>query len=262
MNKESIMKAPAAQLNAHNLIAIASGKGGVGKTWLAISLVHAMARMGKRVLLFDGDFGLANIDVQLGLIPERDLENVFSGEIKSEQAILSFADGGFDILPGRSGSGSLATLDGAKLNKLRNELVSISENYNHTVVDLGAGLSESVQTFSENLKKTLVVLTDEPTSLVDAYAYIKLRASKQRTPDIEIVVNQSKTIQEGERTYATLRRACENFLPFSPPLAGIIRHDPRVKEAIRAQAPLLIRHPNSDAAKDVEALAKKLANGQ
>jgi len=261
MTKASTMKALATQQN-HRIIAIASGKGGVGKTWLAISLVHAMAKMGKRVLLFDGDFGLANIDVQLGLIPERDLANVFAGEIKFKQAILSFEDGGFDILPGRSGSGNLAALNSAKLNQLRNELVSLSRNYDHTVVDLGAGLSESVQTFSENFRKTLVVLTDEPTSLVDAYAYIKLRVAKQHTPDIEIVVNQAKTIQEGERTYATLRRACENFLPFSPPLAGIIRHDPHVKEAIRAQTPLLIRHPNSDAANDIETLAKKLANGK
>jgi len=262
MTKSTAIKAPSALPDRHNLLAIASGKGGVGKTWLAISLVHAMAKAGKRALLFDGDFGLANVDVQLGLMPERDLANVLSGEISLEQATLSYAEGGFDILAGRSGSGNLASLDGEKLHLLRSELLLLSGKYDQVVVDLGAGISKSVQTFSEDFSKTLVILTDEPTSLVDAYAYIKLRTARQRNPEIEIVVNQAKNVQDGERTFATLRRACENFLSFSPPLAGIIRSDPHVRDSIRAQTPILIRHPSSDAAKDVEALAKKLVEGK
>ncbi len=262
MAESTAIKAPSALPDRHNLFAIASGKGGVGKTWLAISLVHAMAKAGKRALLFDGDFGLANVDVQLGLMPERDLANVLSGEISLEQATLSYAKGGFDILAGRSGSGNLASLDGKKLRLLRNELILLSGKYDQVVVDLGAGISKSVQTFSEDFSKTLVILTDEPTSLVDAYAYIKLRTARQRNPEIEIVVNQAKNVQDGERTFATLRRACENFLSFSPPLAGIIRSDPHVRDSIRAQTPILIRHPSSDAAKDVEALAKKLVEGK
>lgn len=262
MAEASSIRATTPQPEGRNIIAIASGKGGVGKTWLAISLVHALAKAGKHVLLFDGDLGLANVDVQLGLMPKRDLANVIAGEMSLQQATLPFGAGGFDIIAGRSGSGNLASLDGAKLNRLRNGLVTLSEQYDHVVVDLGAGLSNSVQAFSENFGTTLVVLTDEPTSLVDAYAYIKLRTMQHRDADIRIVVNQAKSAQDGERTYGTLHKACENFLSLAFPLAAIIRRDPHVPESIRAQTPLLIRHPASDAAQDVEVLARRLIKGK
>ncbi|MEW5702986.1 MAG: MinD/ParA family protein [Pseudomonadota bacterium] len=241
-----------------NIIAIASGKGGVGKTWLAISLIHAFAKAGRRALLFDGDFGLANVDVQLGLMPERDIADVIEGKIGLRQATVSYPDGGFDVLSGRSGAGNLAALGRPKLHFLRSELTALSEHYDDVVVDLGAGLSSSVQIFSESFGTTLVVLTDEPTSLVDAYAYIKLRATQHRDADIRIVVNQAKSASDGERTFAVLRRACESFLSLALPLAGIVRRDPHVEASIRTQTPLLTRYPNCDAAQDVEALARRL----
>ncbi|MGB1548089.1 MAG: AAA family ATPase, partial [Alphaproteobacteria bacterium] len=148
MAKVNALRAPTPHPEGQNIIAVASGKGGVGKTWLAISLAHAFAKSQKQVLLFDGDLGLANVDVQLGLMPKRDIANVIGGEISLQQAAFPFGAGGFDIIAGRSGSGTLASLNGPKLARLRDDLAILSAQYDRVIVDLGAGLANSVQAFS------------------------------------------------------------------------------------------------------------------
>jgi len=246
---------------AGRIIAVASGKGGVGKTWLAITLAHAMARSGLRVLLFDGDLGLANVDVQLGLMPDGDVGEVASGRLPLERVVLHH-DGGFDILPGRSGSGSLAALDPALLERILAALRSATAQYHVVVLDLGAGLDRAQRRMASFADTLLVVATDEPTSLTDAYAVLKLYSGDvgPRGPgDARIVVNQAGTLAAGERTFATLQRACSTFLGRAPALAGVIRRDDRVRDAIRRQTLLLIRHPTTHAAVDVEAVAATLA---
>ena len=110
--------ARAGTARSHNILAVASGKGGVGKTWFAITLTHALARRGQRALLFDGDLGLANVDIQLGLMPRHDLGSVISGKLTLNQATMRFDDGGFDVVAGRSGSGSLANIPLSRLQML------------------------------------------------------------------------------------------------------------------------------------------------
>ena len=239
------------------LIAVASGKGGVGKTWFAITLAHALARRGRHVLLFDGDLGLANVDVQLGLMPDGDVGEVAAGRLALERAVLHHP-GGFDILPGRSGSGSLAALDAGLLERMLATLRQATAQYQVVVLDLGAGLDRAQRRMSSFADTLLVVATDEPTSLTDAYAVLKLYAGDigARGPgDARIVVNQAATVAAGERTFSTLQRACTAFLGHAPPLAGIIRRDDRVRDAIRRQTLLLVRHPTTQAAADVEAIA-------
>ncbi len=240
-----------------SIIAIASGKGGVGKTWLAITLSHALARAGRRVLLFDGDIGLANVDIQLGLTPEADLGAVIAGRITLADAIVPHA-GGFDILPGRSGSGALAALGPAALEGVLRGLRVLGGRYHDVVLDLGAGLEPTVQRLAAFADTLLVVATEEPTSLTDAYAVLKVHAAAARGETARIVVNQAASRAAGERTYATLARACTSFLGRTPPCAGVIRRDDRVREAIRRQTLLLTRHPASAAAADVEALGATL----
>ena len=128
---------PVAAARKRNIIAVASGKGGVGKTWFSITRAHALARAGRKVLLFDGDLGLANVDVQLGVTPERDLASVIAGESTLAQAATRH-DGGFDIIAGRSGTGGLATLPASRLLTLRTELHLLSQDYDWVVIDLGA----------------------------------------------------------------------------------------------------------------------------
>ncbi len=239
-----------------NILAVASGKGGVGKTFFSITLAQALTKMGKKVCLFDGDLGLANVDVQLGLMPKRDLNDVIRGRLSLDKVVQRYEDGGFDIIAGRSGQASLSALPSQRLGMLRDQLIELSESYDAIVIDLGAGVDRTVRMFSACATRTLLVTTDEPTSLTDAYAFIKLGAAAGMSKNVSIVINQAGSTTEGEKTYKTLLKACENFLRLSPPLAGLVRHDPKVKESIRHQTPLLTRSPNSDAAGDVEKIAK------
>ena len=246
----------ASQAEKRNIIAVASGKGGVGKTWFSITLAHALARAGRKTLLFDGDLGLANVDVQLGCTPRRDLASVVAGEATLAQAVTPNPCG-FDIVAGRSGAGGLASLSASRLLDLRSELTRVGQSYDWVVLDLGAGIERTVRILTGQARACLVVTTDEPTAITDAYAYIKVTALDRLAAGIQIVVNMVPSQRDGERTYATLLRACREFLKIEPPLAGIIRRDDHVKESIRRQVALLTRFPNANAASDVEQIAKR-----
>jgi len=241
-----------------NMIAIASGKGGVGKTWFAITLTHALAKAGSRMMLFDGDLGLANVDIQLGLMPKHDLGGVLAGRLTLNQATMNFEEGGFDIIAGRSGSGRLANLPPNRLQLLGEDLALIAAGYDKVILDLGAGVERTVRQLTRNVATCIVVTTDEPTSLTDAYAFVKVTHMEQPDIDIRIVVNMANSQREGERTYKTLNKACEGFLKMSPPLLGVIRRDAKVREAIRSQTSILTRFPNSGATADIEAVVAKL----
>jgi flagellar biosynthesis protein FlhG len=241
------------------ILAIASGKGGVGKTWLAISLSHALARQGRRVLLFDGDLGLANVDVQLGLGPGADLATVLSGRCAMAAAVRTVETCGFDVLPGRSGSGGLGAVDPALLDGALAELLALARAYDVTLLDLPAGIDHAVRRLLLAARLRLVVTIDEPTALTDAYALIKVhQRDGGLAAGLALAVNLAESHEAGRETHAGLQRVCAQFLQLRPPLAGVLRHDPRVADAVRHQAPLLLRHPTSPAARDVEALAGHL----
>jgi flagellar biosynthesis protein FlhG len=241
-------------------IAIASGKGGVGKTWFAITLAQALAADGTRILLFDGDLGLANVDIQLGLTPKHDLAGVLAGRISLEGAISLVPDTGFDVLPGRAGTGSLAALPGAQVEALLGALGGVP--YDVLLLDLGAGLDAHTRRMAAWSDTLLTLATDEPTSLTDAYAVLKLFAADQANGDARLVVNQAASMSAGRRTHETLARACRTFLGRDLPLAGIVRRDEHVREAIRRQTPLLTRHPTCHAAAEVCAIAHGLAGSR
>ena len=238
-------------------IAIASGKGGVGKTWLAVTLADGLARAGCRVLLVDWDLGLANLDVQLGLVPTCDLAQVLQQALPLQGAITSFAPR-LDILAGSSGTGAISGLDPATLENLLSGIRDCATRYDYVICDLAAGLDQVVRRMAAYVDLLLVVVTDEPTSLTDAYAVLKLHCRDGDAGRGQIIVNRAKTPASGARTYATLSRACQAFLGHTPALAGIIRSDDRVPDSIRRQTPLLTRHPNSAAAQDVEAVVQTL----
>jgi len=245
-------------LRAENIIAVASGKGGVGKTWFSITLAHLFARAGRRTLLFDGDIGLANVDVQLGLTPTRDLGAVFSGKATMKDTITRYEKGNFDILAGRSGSTSMAGLGAQRMQPAIEQLVALAADYDYVIIDLGAGIEQHVQVMSSIAARVVVVVTDEPTSLTDAYAFIKLCTARENAPQVQIVVNQAQSQKEGENVYATLNRACTSFLKFSPPLLGVIRKDNKVKDSIRSQSSILEKAPHTTAASDAASISIKL----
>lgn len=245
-------------VKGRNMAAIASGKGGVGKTWFAVTLAHALARTGAKTLLFDGDLGLANVDIQLGLMPKNDLGGVLAGKLTLNQAAIPYPEGSFDIIAGRSGAGTLANIPSSRLQMLGHELAMLAPLYDRVIIDVGAGVDRTVRQLTQQAGTCLVLVTDEPTSLTDAYAFIKVTHLESPGTDIRIVINMANSIREGERTYNTLLKACEGFLKISPPLLGVIRRDSKVREAIRTQSSLITRHPTCEAANDVEAIAGKL----
>ena len=245
-------------IRPHQKIAIASGKGGVGKTWLSITLCHALANKGKKVLLFDGDLGLANVDIQLGLMPKHDLGGVLAGRLPLNQATTAYSDGGFDIIAGRSGSGNLADIATSRLRSLSEDITLLSASYDQVVFDLGAGVERTVRSLANQVDVVFVVTTDEPTALTDAYAFIKLTHVERPNLELKVIVNMANSTKEGERTYNTILKACEGFLKFSPALAGVVRRDTKVRETIRNQTSILVRFPNTEAANDVRIIVDKL----
>ena len=258
------------------LVAIGSGKGGVGKTWLSITLAQSLAARGRKVLLVDGDLGLANVDIQLGLTPRHDLAAVLSGRRSLPDVIIRHATqelpaAAFDILPGRSGASSMAALEVGVLGRLLQAIRRLG-SYDTVLLDLGAGIDPTMRFMAASADTLLVVSTDEPTALADAYAVLKLQARDRvarsgdglRNPaevngDVRLVINQSSSLASGRRTYDVLARACNTFLGHAPSLAGIIRRDGRVGDAIRRQTTLLTRHPNAPATEDVARIAAALA---
>lgn len=250
-----------------NMIAVASGKGGVGKTWFSITLSQALAGLGNRVLLVDGDLGLANVDVQLAMSPIHDLASVVAGKISLSSAITKYSGGcvaphraqsGFDVLAGRSGSGALDSLNRRQIDRLCDDLTKQALSYDHLIIDMSAGINSHMQPFYSRIGKALIVVTDDPTSITDAYAMIKFLVSLHPELDIQVAVNMADSKTQAEKTFKTVHRACEQFLNFKLKMAGYIVRDKHVPMAIRAQAPLLTRYPQSEAAALVQQIAQTL----
>ncbi len=243
---------------AGKIMAVASGKGGVGKTWLAITLSHALALAGRKVLLIDADFGLANIDIQIGLNPRYDLGHVLDQTVDCMAAINRYESGGFDILPGRSGCTRIAGLSQDGLTALLMEFEGVAASYDHVIVDLGAGIDRHVRQIAAWSDTLLVLLTDEPTSLTDAYAVLKLHAADSGAKDSRVLVNLASSETAARHTAMALQRACQQFLGFTPPWSGTVRRSPGIPESIRRQALSNNRHPTSPATQDVQTLAAGL----
>ena len=255
---------PTPALRVPNLYAVASGKGGVGKTWFSITLCHALAMRGKRVLLFDGDLGLANIDIQLGLTPDKDLGAVIDGKATLAGAITRYTDGKFDILAGRSGSGNLAMLPTQKLSALRSDLIALAASYDHVVIDLGAGVDRATRQMAGPSAISFIVVNDEPTSLTDAYATVKVLVGQQKRQTIRMVINQTARLGDGRAITVQLQQVLDRFVPTEPgrPIKlvhmGDIPADPAVRQAIMRRQLLMQATPSCPAAMAISQLALKL----
>jgi len=243
------------------LLAIASGKGGVGKTALAIAMAHAFTRRGQRTLLVDADLGMANVDVQLGLSAHSDLSAVVAGDLSLAEAVCSAGTDSFDVIAGPSGSAALAGLEADSVNRLAASVTAASMAYDRTLIDLAAGAERATIRLAAAADDVIMVITDEPTSLTDAYAFVKTLRMRDEGASPFVVVNNAPDASAAQAAYQGFAKTCESFLGFKPPLAGIIRRDIHVSKAIRAQTLLERRYPTSDAADDVAKLVRTLELG-
>lgn len=237
------------------VVAIASGKGGVGKTSIAVNLSIALAAQHLRVVLLDGDLGLGNADVLCGLNPERNLGDLVEGTASLEDITLD-APGGFRLVPGASGIASLADLDGGSRERMLACLARLETGADVLMIDCGAGIGASVRAFLLSSDLPLVVVTPDPTSITDAYALIKSLhgASGGRPAAPALVVNQARDREEAAGVHRRIDSVCARFLGISVPLAGWLRADSEVARAVRARVPFTIAQPSGRASSDIRDL--------
>ncbi len=249
------------------IMAIASGKGGVGKTWLSTTLACAFGRAGQRALLVDCDLGLANVDVQLGVRPQADINSVVRGWLELDAAVTPVLggpgrNGGFDLLAGHSGSGALASLKIEDVTRIVNGVQRIAPHYDRVLMDLSAGIDPTVLKFCRGADKLVLVTTEEPTALTDAYALVKLLRLQGAAVVPWVVVNMAENRIKGRKVFDQFALACNEYLGMKPKFAGVVTRDPRVPDSIRAQTPLSVRHPQSQAFEDVIRIVETLSSGE
>jgi flagellar biosynthesis protein FlhG len=245
------------------VVAITSGKGGVGKTFVSANLAAALAKRGKRVLVLDADLGLANLDVVLNLYPKITLHDVFVGKARIEEAIVQ-APGGFSVLLAGSGLVEYSRLSPEVRQDFLRIMAGLTPNYDIVLLDTGAGISDVVLFAVSLASEVLVVATPEPTALTDAYAIIKVLAGQQKRQTIRLVVNQTARLGDGRAITAQLQQVVDRFVPQQPgqPLRlvhmGDIPADPQVRQAIMRRQLLLQSMPGCPAALAIAQLAAKL----
>jgi len=246
------------------VVAIASGKGGVGKTNLAVNLAIALAQRGHRTTLLDADLGMANADVLCGLAPGRRLDTVLRDAAGPGLAsCIVEAPGGFLLVPGAVGVARVADLDAGARQRLVAGLADLESRSDTVLVDTGAGIGRDVMSFATAADRLMVVVTPEPTSITDAYGLIKCvvgRAREMHTPipPVSLVLNSVVSRHEASAVSTKLIATCERFLRFRPEVLGAVRRDERVPRAVRARQPHLLAFPRCRASRDVRAIAENL----
>ena len=236
------------------VIAITGGKGGVGKTLTAVNLGASLAALGRSTMLLDADLGMANADVLLGLRARLNLEHVVNGECALEDVILT-APSGLRIVPASSGNLNMATLGRAQHAGLIQAFSQLVEPLDVLLVDTGAGVGDGVVTFTEAAQRIVVLVCDEPASLTDAYGLIKVLTRRRAGGKFEIVANMVESPVHGRELYEKLMRVCHRFLGITPAYFGYVPNDDYLRQAIRAQAPVVEAFPSSPSARAFQRLA-------
>lgn len=237
------------------VLSVTSGKGGVGKTNLSVNLATALAKQDKRVVLVDADLGLANVDVILGLTPQRNIFHLFH-EGAGLRDIVYPTPYGFSILPASSGMSEMLTLTTGQKLELLEAMGELEDEIDYLIVDTGAGINDNVLYFNLASQERLVVLTPEPTSLTDAYALIKVLKLTHGVEHFKVCVNMAPDQKTAREIFSCLYQACDRFLSgVSLDLAGVIPRDPSVRKAVVAQKPFIETDPESAISKSITSLA-------
>lgn len=259
---------PEPRLRAAPIIAIASGKGGVGKTTTSVNLAVALANLGKRISLLDADLGMANADVLCGVMPQARLEKTVGAQRQRSLADIAVpAPGGFMLVPGSVGLARLDELNHDEQDELISGLIELERSSDLVLIDTSAGLHESVRRFMRAADLGLIVATPEPTSIADAYALIKVLVALETQqeaggtaspPKLAIVINQVTGEKEANDVYNRISSVCERFLGYYLPMLGYVRSDKKVRAAVHSRTPYTVSSPKCKASKDLARVAKQL----
>lgn len=242
------------------VLAVSSGKGGVGKTNIVANLAYALSKNGREVLVVDADLGLNNIDILLGLAPKFHIGHVLSGEKNVEDIIIS-GPGDIHLLPAGDGLEELTQLDSEKKIVLMDELDRVSSKYDFLIFDTGAGISSNVTYFCTAAHEILLIATTEPTSLTDVYALIKVLNKNHAQKYFRIIINSVVSEREAQVVFRNLTRVTDKFLKdVSLEYMGYILSDPNVPKAVRQQKPFMELYPYSKVSQCMSDLTKKIIN--
>ncbi len=253
-DKESTSPRPTTRV-----LAVTSGKGGVGKTAVVANVAVLLARMNKRILILDADLGLANIDVVFGLAPEKNLTHFFSEEMELD-SILADGPEGIKILPAGSGVQRFTRLDSRQKMRLLDALDSMHNDFDIVLIDTEAGISENVTYFNTAAQEILVVTTPEPTAITDAYALMKLLSSQYHEKHFNLIVNCIRSEDEALQVFRKLTMVADRYLDISIDYLGSIPNDRQMVDAVRQQQVIVDLFPTSKSSMAFDTLARTIAN--
>lgn len=248
---------PTPQSPTTRVIAVSSGKGGVGKSNLVANLGIALSKRGRKVMVFDADLGLANIDVLFGINPKYNLKQLVDGE-KTLPEILVKGPYSLKIVPGGSGIPELANLSDEQQQKLLESFANLEREFEITLVDTGAGISKDIISFILAAREAIIITTPEPTAITDAYGMIKVLTQRDSCVDIKLVVNMVSDEKEGQDIANRIIMATKQFLGKRIEVLGYIVTDPSVNMSVVKQSPLILGYPNSRAAKCIMRIAETI----
>ena len=257
LREESARRAIGAMGPEPRVIAITSGKGGVGKTNLTANLGICLAEQGHRVLLLDADLGAANLDVLLGLFPQYSLYEVIRGERTLEEVIVT-GPSGIQLIPGASAFNEMTYLEKLKKEQIERRLRIFTQQQDFLLIDTGAGISRNVLAFISAANEVIVVLTPEPTSMADAYGLLKLICRFDLNQKIHMVINMADSILEATQTAGRMLSVSSQFLQKDINILGYILDDNYVRQAVRQQVPFVQRYPKSRTSQQVREIAAAL----
>lgn len=239
------------------VIAVTGGKGGVGKSNVSLNLGLCLSQMGRRVVLMDADLGLANLDILLGISARRNIADVLAGECTMRD-ILVEGPGGIKIVPASSGTKNMVELGAMEHAGLIHAFSELSDDVDVLIIDTAAGISDMVMSFVTAAQETLFVVTNEPTSITDAYAMIKLLNQNHRMHRFNILANMVRSQQEGRELFSKLTKTTDRFLDVALQFCGCIPFDENVRKAIQRQKAVVEAYPRAKASVAYQALAKKV----
>lgn len=239
------------------IVSVLSGKGGVGKTFFAVSLGHALADQEQRVLVFDGDLGLANVDIQIGMTARRHINDFLLGSASFPDIVSHSPEIGCDVVSGRPTNSFLNNMTLIERRRIKEALDAARDSYDFVLLDLSAGIEEQVIDFLDICDHIFLILRPEPTSIMDAYSVIKVLPAEVRDR-VLLVPNMVQTAEESENLVRAFVAVVSRFLKTEPKTIGYVRTDSNVPAAIRRQRPFIASFPASSAAYDIKLVASRL----